>query len=343
MSDVPDYSIVVPVYDEEASLPALHERLAAVMDRLDGPAEAVLVNDGSRDGSWAAMVAIKRADPRFRLAGLSRNFGHQIAVTAGLDLARGRAVVVMDADLQDPPEVILEMAQRWREGYDVVYAVRSARDGETRFKLRTAALFYRLLRRVGEVPIPADVGDFRLVDRRALEAVRGMRERARYLRGMFAWIGFRQIGVPYERDARRAGTSKYPLRKMAQFAVDGLLSFTRAPLRLTLNVGFGLSALAFVLGGVFFVLKLLGTYTVPGWASLAVVTSFFAGAQLAVLGVMGEYVGRIYEEVKRRPLYLVSDLEGHELQALFEQRGMLTSDDTAPRPQPRTDGTTPVT
>jgi glycosyltransferase involved in cell wall biosynthesis len=329
LDDAPDYSIVVPIYNEQETLPALHARLAAVIDQLDGPAEVVLVNDGSSDGSWPAMQGIHEADARFRIVGLSRNFGHQIAVTAGLDLSRGRAIVVIDADLQDPPELIVEMAARWREGYDVVYAVREARAGETRFKLKTAAWFYRLMRRLAEVQIPADVGDFRLVDRRALDAVRGMRERARYLRGMFAWVGFRQTGVTYHRAERHAGESKYPLRKMLQFALDGLVSFSSLPLRIALNIGFLIAIFAFLLGATFMVLKLAGSYTVPGWASLAVVTSFFAGAQLMMIGIMGEYVGRIYDEVKRRPLYLVSDMEGHELQAVFEERGMLTSEDAA--------------
>ena len=321
------YSIVVPIYNEQETLPALGPRLSELMDGLDGAAEAILVDDGSRDRSWEEMLALRESDPRFHLARLSRNFGHQIAVTAGLDLARGEAVVIMDADLQDPPEVVLEMAARWREGYDVVYAQRVAREGETRFKRATAAGFYRLLNRLVEVEMPRDVGDFRLVDRRALDAVRGMRERARYLRGMFAWIGFRQTAVTYRRQSRVAGESKYPLARMIRFALDGIISFSATPLRLALNVGFAVSALAFALGAAAVVAKLAGSFSVPGWASLLVVTLFFAGVQLTMLGIMGEYVGRIYDEVKDRPLYLVGDLRGHELDEDVQERGLLTSDD----------------
>ena len=306
----PTYSLVIPVYNEEAVLPTLFEALGPLLDRLDGPAEVLLVDDGSRDRSWEAMVELATRDDRFKLVRLSRNFGHQLAITAGLDLARGDATVVMDADLQDPPEVVLEMAKRWREGFDVVYGVRDERDGETRFKQLTAHAFYRLFSRMTDVDVPVDVGDFRLVDRHALEAFRLLRENNRYVRGMFGWIGFRQTGVQYRRDPRTAGTTKYPLGKMLRFAADGIVGFSNAPLRLALDAGFIVSGLAFLFGIAALVVKLAGLYKVPGLASLVVLTAFLGGVQLIVLGVMGEYIAHINAEVKNRPLYLVRELRG---------------------------------
>ena len=306
----PEYSIVVPVYNEEEALPELVRRLGLLLDRLDGPAETVLVDDGSSDRSYEVMAAARDADPRLKILRLSRNFGHQVAVTAGLDVAAGDAVIVMDADLQDPPEVVLEMASRWREGYDVVYAVREERHGETRFKRATAAAFYRIFSGMSEVEVPLDVGDFRLVDRRALDAFRSMRESNRYVRGMFSWIGFRQVGVPYKRDQRFAGETKYPFTKMLKFATDGIVSFSAAPLRLALKVGFFVSGLSFLLGVVFLFSKVLGLYSVPGLASIAVFVAFLGGIQLLLLGVMGEYIARIHDEVKGRPLYVVSEAHG---------------------------------
>lgn len=306
----PEYSIVVPVYNEEAALPELVRRLVLLLDRLDGPSETVLVDDGSSDRTYELMAAAREADPRLKILRLSRNFGHQVAVTAGLDVAAGDAVIVMDADLQDPPEVVLEMAARWREGYDVVYAVREERHGETRFKRATAAVFYRIFSGMSEVEVPLDVGDFRLVDRRALDAFRSMRESNRYVRGMFSWIGFRQVGVPYKRDERFAGETKYPLTKMVKFATDGIVSFSAAPLRLALKVGFFVSGLSFLLGVVFLFSKVIGLYSVPGLASIAVFVAFLGGIQLLLLGVMGEYIARIHDEVKGRPLYVVSEAHG---------------------------------
>ena len=306
MTDVPDYSIVVPVYDEQEALPELYERLRWLLERLDGDAEVILVDDGSRDDSYALMLDLNRRDPRFKLLQLSRNFGHQVAITAGLDFAAGRAVIVMDADLQDPPETVLAMAERWREGFDVVYGVRRERRGETRFKRTTAAVFYRLLQRLADVEIPADAGDFRLLDRKALDAYLAMREHDRYVRGMVSWVGFNQIGVAYSRDERRAGETKYPFRKMMKFAADGIVSFSNAPLRLALGLGFVVSASSFVYGFVAILLKATGAFTVPGWTSIIIVTSFLGGVQLIVLGVIGEYVGRTYVETKGRPLYIVN-------------------------------------
>jgi polyisoprenyl-phosphate glycosyltransferase len=306
MTEVPDYSIVVPVFDEQDALPELYERLTWLLEHLDGDAEVILVDDGSRDDSYALMLDLNRRDSRFKLLQLSRNFGHQVAITAGLDVAAGRAVIVMDADLQDPPETVLAMAERWREGFDVVYGVRRERRGETRFKRATAAVFYRLLQRLADVEIPADAGDFRLLDRKALDAYLAMREHDRYVRGMVSWVGFNQIGVAYNRDERRAGATKYPFRKMIKFAADGIVSFSNAPLRLALGLGFVVSASSFIYGFVAILLNVTGAFTVPGWTSIIIVTSFLGGVQLIVLGVIGEYVGRTYVETKQRPLYIVN-------------------------------------
>jgi len=306
----PQYSLVLPIFNEEQTIPELVRRLGQLIEQMDGEAEVILVDDGSSDSSYELMVAAREKDPRFKLLRLSRNFGHQVAVTAGLDVASGDAVIVMDSDLQDPPEVALDLAARWREGYDVVYAVRTERHGESRFKEATAAGFYRLFKRMSDVDVPLDVGDFRLVDRRALDAFRSMRESNRYVRGMFSWIGFRQVGVPFTREERFAGETKYPLRKMIKFATDGIVSFSAYPLRVALKLGFLVSAFSFVLGIVFLVSQLAGLYSVPGLASIAVFVAFLGGIQLLLIGIMGEYVARIHDEVKGRPLYLVSDARG---------------------------------
>jgi polyisoprenyl-phosphate glycosyltransferase len=301
----PTYSIVIPLFNEEGVLLELYGRLAAATDSLDGPAEFIFVDDGSTDGTRQLLEGLRADDERVKVLILSRNFGHQLAITAGLDFAVGDAVVIMDGDLQDPPELVAEMAQRWREGYDVVYAVRSARPGETRFKRGTANLFYRLISKLTNVKMPVDAGDFRLVDRRVAGIVANMREPDRYLRGLFAWVGFRQTSVTYERAARAAGESKYSLMRMLRFAADGLLSFSTIPLRVTLASGFAIAGLAFAAGIAAAVLKLVGAFETPGWASLIVVLSFFSGVQLIVLGTIGLYVGRIYAQGKDRPLYLV--------------------------------------
>jgi dolichol-phosphate mannosyltransferase len=306
---VPTYSLVVPAYDEEAVVQELAAHLVRVMDALDGDAEAILVDDGSSDRTWDRMVDAAQTDPRFRLVRLSRNFGHQIALTAGVDVAAGDAVIVMDADLQDPPEVVLDLAARWRDGYDVVYAVRDRRQGETRFKRATASAFYRGFNRISEVKVPLDVGDFRLVDRRALDVFSEMRESRRFVRGMFSWIGLSQTGVVYTRHERFAGETKYPLGKMLRFATTGVISFSAAPLRAALNLGFLVSLVAFGLGIWSIVVKVTGLYEVPGWTSIVVVTTFIGGIQLIVLGVIGEYIADIHAEVKRRPLYVIGELE----------------------------------
>jgi polyisoprenyl-phosphate glycosyltransferase len=308
--DAIKYSIVVPIYNEEESFAELVRRLGDVMDRMDGPAEVIMVDDGSRDASYQLMSQANRDDPRFKVIQLSRNFGHQVAITAGMDAAAGKAVVIIDADLQDPPEVILEMAARWQEGYEVVYAVRQHREGETRFKTGTATVFYNLLRRLADVEQPVDVGDFRLVDRKALDAFLLMREHNRYVRGMFSWIGFRQAAVPYERASRHAGTSKYPLRKMIKFAADGFVGFSTAPLRFALMAGMIMAVAAVGYGIVAIVLKLAGLPYVPGYASLLVTITFLSGVQLMVMGMVGQYVARVYDETRNRPLYLIRETRG---------------------------------
>jgi glycosyltransferase involved in cell wall biosynthesis len=304
------YSIVVPVYNEEESCTELVRRLQDVMVDLDGPAEVVMVDDGSTDASYELMLAANREDPRIKLIRLSRNFGHQVAMTAGLDAAAGDAVIVIDADLQDPPQVILEMAKKWQEGYEVVYAVRQNREGETRFKTATATAFYNVLGRLADIETPVDVGDFRLVDRKALDAFLQMREHNRYVRGMFSWVGFRQAGIRYDREPRHAGVSKYPLHKMIKFATDGFVGFSTAPLRFALMAGSIMSVLSVAYGVVAIALKLAGLPYVPGYASLLVTITFLSGVQLMVMGMIGQYVARVYDEARGRPLYLVREARG---------------------------------
>ena len=308
--DAVKYSVVVPIYNEEETFAELTKRLREVMDELDGPAEAVLVDDGSTDSSYQLMVQARAEDARFKIVQLSRNFGHQLAITAGMDLASGKAVIVMDADLQDPPHVILDLAAKWQEGYEVVYAVRQHRDGETRFKKLTAAVFYTLLRRLADIDTPMDVGDFRLIDRKALDAFLSMREHNRYVRGMFSWVGFRQAGVPYNRDSRHAGESKYTFRKMVRLAVNGIIGFSTAPLKLVMSAGFLLAGASVLYGLVAIVLKLAGVHMMPGYTSILVAVTFLSGVQLAVMGMVGQYVARVYDEARGRPLYLIRDARG---------------------------------
>jgi dolichol-phosphate mannosyltransferase len=311
----PVYSLVVPIYNEEAVLPILLRRLDMLLDQFDGPAEAIFVDDGSRDASAIVCEAKARADQRYRYIRLSRNFGHQIAITTGMDRARGDAVIVMDADLQDPPEVVLDMVAKWKEGYDVVYAERLTREGESAFKRWTADMFYRLLSRLSSVEIPRNVGDFRLVDRKALDSFLAMPERDRFVRGMFAWLGFEQTAVQFHRPARAAGETKYPLFKMLRLAVHGVVSFSDAPLRLALWVGMSVSALAMLYGC--WVIGMWATQAdlARGWSSSIVVTAFLCGANMMMTGIMGLYVGRIHAEVKARPLYVIDRAVGFEADA----------------------------
>jgi dolichol-phosphate mannosyltransferase len=308
----PRYSFVVPICNEEETLPELERRLRGVLDQLDGDAEVILVDDGSVDRSAELMDEIQRRDRRFKVVRFTRNFGHQMAVTAGLDRASGDATIVLDGDLQDPPELALDLIARWREGYEIVYAVRADRTKEPFLRRTVITVFYRLLHRLADVELPPDAGDFRLVDRTALDQFRQLRESNRYVRGLFAWTGFRSIGVPYTREPRFAGRTKYPLGKLVTLGVDGLIGFSRVPLRIAVAVGFLVSASSFVFAIVAIALRVAHVGVVPGWASVIVVVSFLGGAQLIVTGMVGTYVGRIYEEVKARPLYIVREAKGFE-------------------------------
>jgi dolichol-phosphate mannosyltransferase len=297
-------SVVAPMLNEEGTAHLFCERVREAMDGL--PWELIVVDDGSRDGTPAILAQFAAADPRIKVVTLSRNFGHQMAITAGLDHARGDAVVMIDADLQDPPELIPEMVDHWRAGSDVVYTTRTERTGESRFKLTTARWFYSILGRVADVPLVANAGDFRLLDRRALDALLTMRERNRYLRGLTSWVGFTQTALPYVREARHAGETKYPIRKMVHFALDAIASFSNVPLQLATVAGFVFAMLAFLAIPVAIGFKIFGDF-IPGITTTVVAVLLLGGFQLMAIGLIGEYVGRIYDEVKRRPLYIVRD------------------------------------
>jgi dolichol-phosphate mannosyltransferase len=307
--DAPVLSLVLPIFNEEAIIPELDRRLRAFLADVGSGVgeswEVIFVNDGSKDRSLAMLRELAAAEPRYKVLSLARNFGHQMAITAGLDRASGEAVVVMDADLQDPPEVVKQMVARWREGFDVVFGVRSRRHGESAFKRLTAAVFYRMLRgMLGDASIPVDAGDFRLMSRPVVLTLRALRERHRFVRGLVWWVGFRQTGVTYERPARFAGETKWPLRKMLRFAIDGITSFSTVPLRMA--TWLGLMAGLVAMGGVGWALysKFFGG-VVRGWTTIMIMVGLGSSAQLLMTGILGEYVGRIYEEVKRRPLYVV--------------------------------------
>ena len=300
-------SVVVPVYNEEAVLPAFYERATAALAEVpEAELELVFVDDGSMDGSLNLLTDLAERDPRVKVVSFSRNFGHQIAITAGVDHASGDAVAVIDADLQDPPEVIVEMVAKLREGYDVVYGQRMDRDGETRMKLWTASLFYRLLKRLAKIEIPVDVGDFRVMSRRATRELRTLREKDRFVRGLVSWVGFRQTAVGYQREKRFAGETKYPVGKMLQFALDGITAFSTVPLRLATWLGYAASVVAFVYLVSVFIQKAMGV-TVEGWATIMVAMLFLGGVQLICLGILGEYIGRIFNEIKPRPMYVVAE------------------------------------
>ncbi len=307
-------SVVVPLFNEEANVAPLVARVTGILENLpERPSyEIILVNDGSADSTAARIREELRRRANIVLVSLSRNFGHQLAATAGLDVSRGEAIVLMDGDLQDPPELIPEFVERWRAGFDVVYAVRRTRKGESAFKLATARAFYRIIRRLTNVSIPMDAGDFRLMSRRVVEVLKRSRERHRFLRGMVSWAGFGQTAVEYDRDERIHGSSKYPLSKMLKFAIDGVTSFSDVPLRFASYLGFTVSTVAFLYAIIiiFFRLFHLGIpeYT-RGWASTMVAILFLGGVQLIGIGILGEYIGRINDEVKARPLYLISDIE----------------------------------
>ncbi len=301
------FSIVAPVLNEVENLPEFYRRVKEVMESTHEPWELVLVDDGSTDGSTERIRALGQEDKHVRPVIFARNFGHQIAITAGWDYARGDAVVIMDADLQDPPEVITELIAKWRQGYEVVYAVRAEREGETRFKKWTAAMFYRIVHRITDVKIPVDTGDFRLMDRKVVDVLKTMRERYRFPRGMSAWVGFRQVGVPYKRAARFAGVTKYPMKKMIQLALNAITGFSYFPLQLATYFGFASAGLAIVAIPVVVIMRLIWNGAFLGQATTLIAVLFLGGVQLISLGVLGEYLGRIYDEVKGRPLYIVRE------------------------------------
>jgi dolichol-phosphate mannosyltransferase len=307
----PSLSVVIPCFNEERCVAELHRRVAMAAQSVAGNSyQIVLVNDGSRDGTWAAMQALAAADPKLVAINLSRNHGHQLALTAGLDLCSGERILIIDADLQDPPELLSEMwAEMDRQEADVVYAVRRARAGETGFKKATAKLFYRMLDRLTDVAIPLDTGDFRLMSRRALDALLSLPEQARFIRGMVAWVGFRQVPFAYDRAERFSGETKYPLGKMIAFAIDAVTGFSTAPLRLASHVGLWLVAASVLLFAYIAVGWLSGS-AIQGWTSLMLVVVFLGAVQMFVLGMIGEYLGRLYIEAKRRPLYIVADVVG---------------------------------
>jgi len=302
----PTLSIIVPVYKEISCIDELYKRMTQVMDSTGETWELILVDDGSTDGSTDSIKAYADKDDRVRPVIFARNFGHQIAVTAGLDYSRGKAVVIIDADLQDPPEVILDLIKKWQEGYQVVYAVRSERAGESWFKTFTASLFYRLIFKITDVKIPLDTGDFRLMDRSVVDVLNKMREKHRFLRGMSAWVGFKQIGVSYKRQARFAGETKYPLKKMLKLALNAITSFSYFPLQLATYLGFIAAGISILAIPVVIVTRIIGTQAFFGQATTLIAVLFLGGVQLISLGILGEYVGRVYDEVKGRPLYIVS-------------------------------------
>jgi polyisoprenyl-phosphate glycosyltransferase len=308
----PTISIIAPIFNEAETLPELYSRVTAVMDSTGEPWELILIDDGSRDSSRDMIRQMAQEDERVRPVLLARNFGHQIAVTAGLDYSRGQAVVIIDSDLQDPPEVILELIEKWREGYEVVYAVRAEREGESWFKLQTASLFYRMIYRITDVKIPLDTGDFRLMDRKVVNVLNQMREHHRFLRGMSAWVGFNQIGVPYRRAARFAGETKYPFRKMFKLALTAVTGFSYFPLQMATYLGFGAAGLSIIMIPVVIILRSLTDTELVGQATTLVAVLFLGGVQLISLGILGEYLGRVYDEVRGRPLYITSQAPNEE-------------------------------
>ena len=311
---IPKYSFIVPVYNEEKTLPELYRRISAVMDRLDAEVELILVNDGSRDRTLQILRDLHKQDLRVCYLSLARNFGHQIAVTAGLNFVRGQAVVILDADLQDPPELIPDMIEKWRQGYQVIYAQRTQRLQEGWFKRLTAYVFYRILNHLADVDIPTDTGDFCLMDRQVVDVLNSMSERNRYIRGLRSWVGFQQTSIRFERDPRFAGEVKYTFRKSFGLAINGLVSFSRVPLRISTYVGLLSAVMAILMAGLVLYWRLSALHSpLTGFATIAIAIFFLGAVQLVSIGILGEYVGRIYEEVKGRPLYTVAEVGGfHE-------------------------------
>ncbi len=314
-----ELSIVIPVFNEQATLPELHHRVAEILAQVGSEAEVILVNDGSRDGTAELVSGICRRDNRFRAVHFSRNFGHQAAVAAGLRYSRGRAVVVMDADLQDPPTLVPQLMERWREGYEVVYARRRTRAREGLWKRAGAWAYYRLLRGVAQQDIPTDTGDFCLMDRQVVDLLNSMPERNRYIRGLRAWVGFRQSSVEFDRPPRFAGDTHYTLGKSMGLALNGIVSLSKAPLRLATYFGLVVSAVSFLLAIAFIIEKLTVGFEIQGWASTVVIILFLGGVQLLTIGIIGEYLSRIYDEVKQRPLYIVRQVENLDHAAAVEQ------------------------
>lgn len=301
------YSIIAPIYNEIENLPELQRRVKEVMDSAGEPWELILVDDGSTDGSTDKIRELAKQDKAIRPVIFARNFGHQVAITAGWDYARGDAVVIIDADLQDPPEVILELAKKWKEGYEVVYAVRNEREGETWFKKITAAMFYRLIYSITDVKIPVDTGDFRLMDRKVVDVLKKMKERHRFPRGMSAWVGFKQIGVTYKRSARVAGVTKYPFSKMLRLALNAITSFSYLPLQVATFFGFISAGVSILAIPIVAILRLAGSQFFEGQTTTLISVLFLGGVQLISLGILGEYIGRLYDEAKGRPLYIVRE------------------------------------
>jgi len=302
-----EYSIVAPIYNEIGNLPELYRRVKDTLDKTGASWELLMVDDGSTDGSTDEIRRLAEQDEHVKPVIFARNFGHQIAVTAGLDYANGQAVVIIDSDLQDPPEVILDLISRWKEGYEVVFAQRSGREGESWIKLVTASLFYRIIYRITDVNIPIDTGDFRLLDRKVVDVMKQMRERHRFLRGMSVWVGFKQIGVTYKRAARFSGATKYPFKKMIKFASDAITSFSYFPLQLAMYIGFIAAGISIIAIPVVIILRMVGLHAFLGQATTLIAVLFLGGVQLISLGILGEYIGRLYDEAKGRPLYIVRE------------------------------------
>jgi len=307
MNQPASLTVVIAAFNEEAALPALHPRISAVLDSLGLASRILYVDDGSRDGTWAVLQSLARTDPRVSLLRLSRNFGKELALTAGLDLVETDAALVLDADGQDPPELIPAFVEKWREGFDVVYGTRTTRDGESWLKQATAKAFYRVMNQLSKPGIPADTGDFRLMSRRVLEALRNLRERQRFMKGLFAWVGFPQASIAYQREPRIAGASKFNYWRLWNFALEGITGFSTAPLRVATYLGLGTAMFSFAYGAWIIAKTLIWGDPVQGWPSMMAVVLFLGGIQLMALGIIGEYLGRLYLEAKHRPLYLVQD------------------------------------
>lgn len=318
MEKSPLITIIAPIFNEIENLPVLYQRITEVMEKSELSWELLLIDDGSKDGSTGEIRELAKKDVRVKPIIFARNFGHQIAVTAGLDYSSGDAVVIIDSDLQDPPEVILDLIEKWREGYEVVYAVRSEREGETFFKKITASVFYRLIFKITDVKIPLDTGDFRLMDRKVVNVMNSMREHHRFLRGMSAWVGFKQVGVSYKRAARLTGETKYPFKKMLKLALTAITGFSYVPLQIATYIGFISAGISLIAIPIVILLRILGSQQFIGQATTLIAVLFLGGVQLISLGILGEYIGRIYDEVKGRPLYIVSEAPSEKINQLKE-------------------------